>query len=131
MALVWWKKPSYIASIGPLLVAVATLLSLWVSGYFDQERLELKEEVRELNEQIGSLNNVRDSLIEELTVAYSEIKALQTNLDVDTLAERVSHIIGSLRESREIDFSDITEADWETWKSHGYVPRIDSLLKQF
>jgi hypothetical protein len=43
-----WKRAGYIASLSPVLIAVATLFGGWVSGYFDTQRETLRSEIAAL-----------------------------------------------------------------------------------
>jgi hypothetical protein len=51
----WWKRPVYIGSLVPMVLAFIGLLSAWATGYFSTERQSLRNE-------IGSLTLTRDQL---------------------------------------------------------------------
>lgn len=68
-----WMRAVYIAALLPAMLALLTFVSAWMSGYFDRERLRLKEETVQL--RAG-----RDALQAERAKLQGSVEALVTEL---------------------------------------------------
>ncbi|WP_298355827.1 hypothetical protein [uncultured Litoreibacter sp.] len=45
VSLSWWKRPGYLGSMTPVLIALAGVFTAWVSGYFDTQRTQLSNDI--------------------------------------------------------------------------------------
>ena len=66
----WWRRPGYLASLVPILIAVVGFLSVWSTGFFDTQRATLKSEVEGLKTQEIALQN----RAKELASANAEVQ---------------------------------------------------------
>ncbi|MDX1927645.1 MAG: hypothetical protein SFV81_14080 [Pirellulaceae bacterium] len=67
-SLAWWKRPSYIASAAPIVLAIAGIFTAWFTGFFNREREILKAE-------IDTLQVAKDKLDQQTTAAKKELEA--------------------------------------------------------
>jgi len=74
----WYQKPAYLATLIPITLAVLTFFGAILSGYFDGERLRLKNEVEAYNDSIqvamNSLQHFRSHLAKSTSYSYARIK---------------------------------------------------------
>lgn len=47
----WWKRPSYVATIGSLILAIATLASILIPRWIDEEKGQLEKDIQQLEEE--------------------------------------------------------------------------------
>jgi len=79
--LAWWKRPGYIGSIAPILIALVGFLSVWSTGFFETQRAELKSEIEKLETEQKDLSNNNQKLVQtsreiqkQIDQAYISIK---------------------------------------------------------
>ncbi|HUF57547.1 MAG TPA: hypothetical protein VMM55_13410 [Thermohalobaculum sp.] len=71
----FWKRPGYVASLSPLVIAGLAFFSAWITGYFDAERRELDAEVKELTARRAALTAEIDEMQAGIDRAYLALKA--------------------------------------------------------
>jgi cell division protein FtsB len=81
-----WMRAVYIAALLPVVLALLTFLSAWLSGYFDAERLRLKQETQQLRAD-------RDGL-------KTESRALHAS--VDLLVDMVHKMTQAINEDNKL-----------------------------
>ncbi len=54
--LAWWKRPGYLGGLVPIVIAIVGFSSAWISGYFDTQRQNLKNEISGLEVESDRLN---------------------------------------------------------------------------
>lgn len=82
-SLAWWKRPGYIASSAPIVLAIAGIFTAWVSGFFNREREILKAE-------IDTLQVAKDKLDQETSAAKKELDAaLERTRHLQKIADEV------------------------------------------
>jgi hypothetical protein len=79
--LAWWKRPGYIGSIAPILIALVGFLSVWSTGFFETQRAELRSEIEKLETEQKDLSNNNQKLVQasaeiqnQIDQAYISIK---------------------------------------------------------
>jgi hypothetical protein len=55
VSVVWWQRPGYLGSVGPIVIAIVGFLSVWSTGFFDTQRATLKSEVAGLKTEEAAL----------------------------------------------------------------------------
>lgn len=98
--LAWWKKPSYLGVVLPVMFAFITLTSAWVTGYFDAERSRLKAEEMSLQVNVDNLNIKIARLVTKSGIILDDLKGF-----VDAKDGAISEII------RTMEFGGIVEPD--------------------
>lgn len=74
VSLAWWKRPGYLGSLGPILIAVVGFLSVWATGFFDTQRATLKSEVENLQNRAAELGRANAEVQQRIDDAYITLK---------------------------------------------------------
>ncbi|MCX6829418.1 MAG: hypothetical protein NT002_09090 [candidate division Zixibacteria bacterium] len=108
----WWRKPSYIAALAPLILAIIGLLSLWFAGFFNEERQNLKEQIGRIKTEIQPLQAKRDSLVRQIALNDSvlRVKDIKSEEDARTIAD-LNHKIDSLINEKSLRPDDSRQLD--------------------
>jgi uncharacterized protein YlxW (UPF0749 family) len=79
----WWTKPSYLALLLPLVIAILSFISAQSTGYFDTYRDELNKEKQELKSEIKVLEIKKNDLethVTKIKNAHESFRRSVTNI---------------------------------------------------
>src|SRR5688572_29027034 len=83
VSVVWWQRPGYLGSVGPIVIAVVGFLSVWSTGFFDTQRATLKSEVAGLKTEeaalkarAAELNRANAEIQRRIDDAYIKLKVV-------------------------------------------------------
>ncbi len=82
----WWKRPAYIGSLGPIALAVAAVISGIATGYFEDNRAALREQVLNLTER-------RDELALKNQELSSVNRDIQDKIDAAYIRLTLTHAL--------------------------------------
>ena len=74
MDFAWWKRPGYIGSLVPIVIALAGLISAWATGYFNTEREILNNEIKTLTLTRDDLEEAKDEIQQHIDNVYVQLK---------------------------------------------------------
>ena len=95
----WWKRPSYIAAAIPIVLALLTLITAFTTGWFDQERSNLRSQKDALEAQNAVLEQQKTQLEEQKNALESLNKKLQAeNINLEDSLDELEEAESSLRE---------------------------------
>ena len=80
-SLAWWKRPGYMGSLVPIVLAVAGIFSGWVTGFFDQQRENLENRIAILQSQKEDLDKDVAEAEEKRDEAIAEEKKARRAID--------------------------------------------------
>ncbi len=72
--LAWWKRPGYLGGLVPIVIAIVGFSSAWISGYFDTQRQNLKNEISGLEVESDRLNVANQEIQRKIDDAYLRLK---------------------------------------------------------
>lgn len=105
----WWKRPGYIGSLAPIVLAVVGFLSAFWTGYFDTRRETLENQVNnleyqqsQLEEETTQLRDEQEALKHQNQVLVSENEQMQKKIDETYINLKVAgsdlaYTVGHLR----------------------------------
>lgn len=84
----WWKRPAYFGSIIPIIIAIAGVITGIATGYFEDKRDVVRQQVSNLNKEREELKAKNKELlvaareIHDMTdAAYIRLKLLNSQID--------------------------------------------------
>ena len=75
----WWKRPGYVGSLAPIILALVGFSSAWISGYFDTQRKNLENEINTLEIERDELNEANEDVQRRIDDAYLRLKSASSN----------------------------------------------------
>jgi len=99
----FWKRPSYILSALPALLAIATLVYGVGSGYFNASFIKLENQKYSLEQQIKEFEARRSGIQNQIAELQSQKQELEQR------TARMQSIMGDLKKAAK-EFEDATEA---------------------
>jgi sensor domain CHASE-containing protein len=78
-----WLRAVYLAALLPALLAVLTFVSAWLSGYFDRERIRLKQETSQLRSDRDALKAEKTQLGASVEVLIDALKRSTKRIQED------------------------------------------------
>jgi len=81
ISLSWWQRSGYIASMAPIVLAIAGVFSAWASGFFNRERSKLQADIVQLTGARAKLEKETEKAQQELTSAKERAKHAQNLID--------------------------------------------------
>jgi hypothetical protein len=72
--LAWWKRPGYIGGLVPVVIAVVGFWSAWITGYFDTQRQNLKNEIANLEIERDQLSSANREIQRKIDDAFLRLK---------------------------------------------------------
>lgn len=97
----WWQRPVYLSILLPVVLAALTVLAGILSGYFNQERRRLKDDVALLKKQKSDLVQNANSLAAENKAAREQLQTTTELLNrVNVEAIKLNKALEEERDSR-------------------------------
>ncbi len=101
-ALAWWKRPAYLVGIAPIIIALIGFLSAWATGYFDNQRAKLENEIEDLMAEQSSLISTNRQLDQSRMDIESAIAKTQSDIDqvyinLRLASSEASYALGHMR----------------------------------
>lgn len=87
--LAWWKRPGYLGGLVPIVIAIVGFSSAWISGYFDTQRQNLKNEISGLAVESDRLNAANQEIQRRIDDAYLRLKVASSEASYS-----LSHVQG-------------------------------------
>lgn len=113
--LAWWKRPGYIGSIAPILIALVGFLSVWSTGFFETQRAELRSEIEKLGTEHTKLSDNNQKLVQSSREIQKQID--QAYISIKVAVAESSYALAHMRGEGPA----LTDAD------HG---RVETVLKE-
>ena len=77
-----WRKPAYLAVFLPVGLAVMTLVTGWVTGYFNTERMRLNNEKIRLENETNNLRTAGKDIVARMQTVNSSLQKITGSKDL-------------------------------------------------
>src|SRR3954454_1174155 len=85
----WWKKPPYLAVLVPIAISTFTFISVWSTGWFDQKRIQLAGEKKQLDIEVKSLKIEKRGLQNDKIDLAAKLTSIQNEV---TIAKKIMRV---------------------------------------